>query len=134
VTNHSNTNGDQNQQLQSRHTSRRCQNTRPSEEKRIQKTTLRNEAYADVRRERRSHNFKNGGTQESRLRSKMTKRSLNDGGTQESRQTRQAPKLISRQRRNTGIAFTEKSNNGEETLKATFQDKIKEDRKTTTSR
>jgi hypothetical protein len=34
---------------------------------RIQKTTLRNEAYADVRRERRSHNFNNGGTQESRL-------------------------------------------------------------------
>ncbi len=104
-------------------------------QKRIQKTTLRNEAYADVRRERRSHNFNNGGTQESRLRSKMTKRSLNDGGTQESRQTRQAPKLISRQRRNTGIAFTEKSNNGEGTLKAnTFQDKIKENRKTRTSR
>ena len=96
-------------------------------QKRIQKTTLRNEAYADVRRERRSHNFNNGGTQESRLRSKMTKRSLSDGGTQESRQTRQAPKLISRQRRNTGIAFTEKSNNGEGTLKANiFQDKIKE--------
>ena len=57
----------------------------------------------------------------------MTKQSLNDGGTQESRQTRQAPKLISRQRRNTGIAFTEKSNNGKGTLKAnTFQDKIKE--------
>jgi hypothetical protein len=49
----------------------------------------------------------------------MTKRSLNDGGTQESRQTRQAPKLISEQRRNTGIAFTEKSNNGEGTLKPT---------------
>ena len=124
MTKHSNTNGDQNQQLQSRHTSRTCQNTRPSRQTRIQKTTLRNEAYADVRRERRSHNFNNGGTQESRLRSRMTKRSLSDGGTQESRQTRQAPKLISRQRRNTGIAFTEKSNNGKGTLKANiFQDK-----------
>ena len=131
MTNHSNTNGDQNQQLQSRHTSRRCQNTRPSRQTRIQKTTLRNEAYADVRRERRSHNFNNGGTKELRLRSTMTKRSLNDGGTQESRQTRQAHKLISEQRRNTGIAFTEESNNEEGTLKPTnSKTKSRKNRKT----
>ena len=86
-----------------------------TKQKRIQKTTLRNEAYADVRRERRTR--RNTGIT---LKKNMTKQSVNDGGPQESRQTRQAHKLISKQRRNIGIAFTEKSNNGEGTLTPNF--------------
>jgi hypothetical protein len=68
VTNHSNINGDQKTTSITTHIAKMPKHATNTKQTRIQKTTLRNEAYADVRRERRSHNFNNGGTQESRLR------------------------------------------------------------------